>query len=193
MALSENERWLLSFYRVSEISGAQFFGRMARVTKNEDIIVDMTKHFADESAHAWYWTQCIQQLGGKPMLLKNTYQEQYFQISGIPANIMEILAITQIFERRVLDQYNEHSRLPGIQPLIRETLSRIMKDEAWHLQWIKEALRAMGPEYGTQTIKDTLDRYTEIDNRVYKTTMDEFGDRLVAQGSVNSFEESAHV
>ena len=182
MALSENERWLMSFYRISEISGAQFFGRLARVTKNEDIVVDMTKHFADESAHAWYWTQCIQQLGGKPIPLNFTYQEQYFQRSGIPANIMEVLAITQVFERRVLDQYNEHAKHANTHPLIKETLARIMKDEAWHLQWIKEALRGdLATEYGAQTIRDTLERYTDIDNQVYQATMEEFGHRLALQ------------
>ena len=30
MTLAENDRWLLSFYRSSEINGALFFGRIAR-------------------------------------------------------------------------------------------------------------------------------------------------------------------
>ena len=57
--LSENELWLLSFYRTSEISGSLFFGKLARTLRPGPIQIDMTKHFADEANHAWYWTECI--------------------------------------------------------------------------------------------------------------------------------------
>ena len=67
MAVSENELWILSFYRTSEISGSLFFGRLAKSLTSPLVQADMTKHFADESMHAWYWTECIRRLGEKPI------------------------------------------------------------------------------------------------------------------------------
>ncbi len=99
--VDENELWILSFYRTSEISGALFFGRLARTMKPGEIQRDMTKHFSDESMHAWYWTACIEKLGAHALKLEQSYQDQYLAAAGLPVNIMEVLAITQVFEKRV--------------------------------------------------------------------------------------------
>src|SRR5207244_5261114 len=107
----------LSFYRTSEISGSLFFGRLARSMKPGPIQRDMTKHFSDEALHAWYWTSCIENLGAQPLKLREAYQDQYLAAAGMPANLMEILAITQIFERRVVNQYARHSRLSNVDPV----------------------------------------------------------------------------
>jgi hypothetical protein len=112
--LSENELWILSFYRVSEISGALFFGRLARSMQPGRSQEDMTKHFSDEAVHAWYWTDGIQRLDAKPLKLDVAYQDQYLTAAGMPVNMMEILAITQVFERRVMNQYKRHSQVPGM-------------------------------------------------------------------------------
>src|SRR6267142_354827 len=103
--LDENQLWLLSFYRSSEISGSLFFGRLARSMKPSAIQADMTKHFSDEAQHAWFWTSCINRLGAEPIKLSSAYQDQYLTAAGAPSNMMEILAITQIFEKRVVNQY----------------------------------------------------------------------------------------
>jgi len=176
--LDENHRWLLSFYRSSEISGSLFFGRLARSMKPSPIQADMTKHFSDEAQHAWYWTSCINQLGAEPIKLSSAYQDQYLTAAGAPSNMMEILAITQIFEKRVVNQYARHSRIPGINPIVRETLSRIMLDEKWHIQWISEALQAMEPKYGKDLINQTLKRFYEADAEVYRKTTQEHEQRL---------------
>jgi hypothetical protein len=84
--ISENELWLLSFYRVSEISGALFFGRLARSMRPSSIQADMTKHFSDEAMHAWYWTDCIERLGAKPLKLDVAYQDQYLVAAGMPVD-----------------------------------------------------------------------------------------------------------
>src|SRR2546427_11954313 len=133
--LDENELWVLSFYRSSEISGSLFFGRLARSMKPGAIQKDMTKHFSDEALHAWYWTSCIDELGGKPIKLNSAYQDQYLTAAGPPINLMEILGITQIFEKRVVNQYAQHSHIREIKPVVRETLAKIMMDEKWHIQW----------------------------------------------------------
>lgn len=176
--LDENDLWVLSFYRTSEISGALFFGRLARSMRPGPIQRDMTRHFSDESQHAWYWTQCIERLGAQPLKLDQSYQDQYLAAAGMPANLMEVLAITQVFERRVINQYARHARAPGLQEEVRETLARIMADERWHISWIRDALRSMEPEYGKDAIQATLKRFWRADQSVYRQTMEEHTERV---------------
>src|SRR3954468_19332221 len=106
---SENERWLLSFYRTSEINGALFFGRLARSMRSGPMQADMTKHFSDESMHSWLWTECMGKLGVNPIKLRDAYQDSYLEAGGMPMNMMEVLAVTLVFERRVVGQYVTHS------------------------------------------------------------------------------------
>ena len=105
MKIDENLLWILSFYRTSEISGALFFGELARSLRPSAIQQDMTRHFADEANHARYWTDCLAKLGAEPLKLPMAYQNQYLATAGMPTNLMEILAITQVFEKRVVAQY----------------------------------------------------------------------------------------
>jgi bacterioferritin (cytochrome b1) len=178
MKLSDNERWLLSFYRTSEISGSLFFGRLARSMRPGPVQCDMTKHFADEAQHAYYWTECIQHFGEEPYKLSLSYQDQYVSACGIPANLMEVLAITQIFEKRVINQYAKHIRVPGLQPKITQTIERIMEDEKWHIQWVRDALKAMEPKWGKDYIDETKRKFRDADQEVYEKTMKEHEDRI---------------
>lgn len=177
--LSENERWLLSYYRTSEISGAMFFARLAKSVRNPELQRDMTKHFADESQHAWYWSQCLEQLAAKPIRVSDAYQDQYLKAVGLPVNLMEVLAITQVFESRTINHYASHSKRAGVNPLVRDTIAKIMDDEGWHLQWVSESLRSMEPEYGREHVRATLARFTQADEEVYSRTLNEYRQRIL--------------
>jgi hypothetical protein len=176
--LTENERWLLSFYRTSEISGSLFFGRLARSMRPGPVQVDMTKHFADEAQHAWYWTDCIRHFGVEPYKLAVSYQDQYVAACGIPANLMEVLAITQVFEKRVINQYAHHIRVPGLHEKVVSTIDRIMQDERWHIEWVRDALKALESEYGKEQVEATKRRFAEADRDVYAATMKEHEERV---------------
>ena len=178
MMIDENLRWVLSFYRTSEISGALFFGELARSLRPSAIQQDMTRHFADEANHARYWTDCLQKLGAEPLKLPVAYQNQYLAAAGMPTNIMEILAITQVFEKRVVGQYTLHAKSPDTPDIVRETIDTIMADERWHIQWIRDALRKMESEFGADHIRDTLRRFTLADREVYEKTTLEHRERL---------------
>jgi rubrerythrin len=176
--IHDDELWILSFYRRSEISGALFFGRLAQTIRAGPIQHDLTKHFSDESMHAWYWTDCIEKLGAKPIQVDRSYQDQYLEAAGLPVNIMEILAITQVFERRVIGQYALHRALPGLPAEVEATLNRIMQDEKWHIEWVRDALVSLEPEYGAEHIARTIERYAAADRHVYERTLDEHSGRL---------------
>jgi len=180
MNLSENERWLLSFYRMSEISGSLFFGRLARTLPTGPVQMDMTRHFADEAQHARYWTDCLETLGSSPLRLPNSYQDQYINAAGMPVNLMEVLALTQVFERRVVRQYVKHMQAPDLNPVIKETLVKIIEEEKWHLEWIGQALVELEPKFGQARIQQALDRFTAADVAVYAATAKEHEERVEA-------------
>lgn len=178
MSLSDDELFLLSYYRSSEINGSLFFGRLARVLRPGPIQHDMSKHFADEAQHAWYWTQCIDRLGARPMKLADAYQDRYLEAAGAPANLMEVLAVTLVFERRVINQYARHLAAGRVHPEIAATISRIMEDERWHVQWVRDALVGMEERHGKEQVAQTLKRYRDADREVYAETIAEYEARL---------------
>ncbi|MEE8306440.1 MAG: ferritin-like domain-containing protein [Gammaproteobacteria bacterium] len=176
--IDENLRWILSFYRTSEISGALFFGQLARSMRPGPVQRDMTQHFADEAQHAHYWTNCLEQLGTTALKLGQSYQDQYMLAAGMPVNLMEVLAITQVFEKRVFSQYARHSRLTDLDPIVKQTLTTIMDDERWHIEWIRGALEGMRDDYGEEVIAATLQRFHAADEEVYSKTMVEHQQRI---------------
>jgi hypothetical protein len=176
--LDENELWIMSYYRASEIAGAEFFARLARSVRAGPIQRDLTKHFADEAAHAWYWTACIEAHGKEPVKVRDAYQSQYLAAAGMPVNLMEVLAITQVFERRAIRQYTLHRQKHDLSDATRETLDRIMIDEKWHLRWIRDALRTLEDQYTKDAISATLRRFAAADEAVYLQTMAEHEQRL---------------
>lgn len=178
MATDENLCWLLSFYRTSEIGGALFFGQLARALRPSAIQRDMTRHFADEAQHARYWTECLERLHLQPLKLGQSYQDQYVAAAGLPVNLMEVLAITQVFEKRVVSQYALHSRIADLEPEVKETLQRIMNDERWHIEWVRDALKTMEADYGEGAIRETLTRFTEADRAVYRKIAEEHDERI---------------
>ncbi len=174
----DHERWIMSFYRSSEITGALFFGRIANYLPAGPVQTDLTQHFADESMHAWYWTKAMEDCGHKVERVKDAYQDAYLDAVGLPVNMMEILAITSVFERRVISQYAKHLRVPNLNPAVSNTIETIMEDEKWHIHWIGEALKNMESDYGKDEIKGTLKRYQQADKEIYGKLVAENQERL---------------
>jgi demethoxyubiquinone hydroxylase (CLK1/Coq7/Cat5 family) len=171
---------MASFYRSSEISGALFFGRVARTIRGP-LQKDVTHHFADESAHASYWTDCIDGLGLRAIPLRDAYQDRYMEAVGVPASLMEVMAITQVFEKRVISQYNQHMRRENTPDPMRATIEKIMRDERWHVRYVRDALKAMEVRYGAEEIESTLARYTAADEEIYAKAIAELDERFASK------------
>jgi demethoxyubiquinone hydroxylase (CLK1/Coq7/Cat5 family) len=178
--VNENELWMASFYRSSEISGALFFGRVARTIRGP-LQKDVTHHFADESAHASYWTDCIYELDERALALRDAYQDRYMEAVGVPASLMEVMAITQVFEKRVISQYNQHMRREQTPAPVRATIQKIMRDERWHVRYVREALQTMEKRHGQEEIAATLARYTAADEQIYAKAIAEYDERFAIQ------------
>ena len=98
--------------------------------------------------------------------------------AGLPTNLMEILGITLVFEKRVIGQYALHRGTPELQEEIRDTIAKIMEDEKWHISWVSAALEGLKADYGADRVEETLRRFHEADQEVYESVLREHADRL---------------
>ena len=171
MEISENDLWILSYYRESELAGGLVMGRLARETDDDDLRVHLTEHCAEEAHHAWLWTETILKVGGTPKRVAETYQTRYYAEIGMPASLLEILTLTQVFERRVIRHFRAHLKWPNVHPAVAETLYRMIADEVGHLSWVKDRLDRYAEEKGEAVVAETMRRFTEIDQRVYDAAM----------------------
>jgi acyl carrier protein len=169
--ISENDLWILSYYRESELAGSLVMGRLARETDDDDLRVHLTEHCAEEAHHAWLWTETILKVGGTPKRVAETYQTRYYAEIGTPASLLEILALTQVFERRVIRHFRAHLKWPNTHPAVAETLKWMIEDEVGHITWVKDRLDRYAQEKGEAVVANTMRRFTEVDERVYEAAM----------------------
>jgi len=169
--ISENDLWILSYYRESELAGGLIMGRLARETDDDDLRVHLTEHCAEEAHHAWLWTECILNVGGTPKRVAETYQTRYYAEIGMPTSLLEILTLTQVFERRVIKHFRAHLKWPNTHPAVAATLHRMIEDEVGHISWVKDRLDRYAAEKGEALVTDTMRRFTEVDERVYDAAM----------------------
>jgi demethoxyubiquinone hydroxylase (CLK1/Coq7/Cat5 family) len=168
MVISNDELYILSYYRAGELAGSVLFGRMALHTTIDHIRTPLTKHCLEEAAHAWLWTQTIEDLGYTPLKVTQTYQTEYGREFGLPKNMLEVLCLTQILERRVMMHFNRHLNRPETHPLIIETLQKMIDDETEHLGWIWKELTTFSRENGDGEVEATMRELKAIDQRVYQ-------------------------
>jgi bacterioferritin (cytochrome b1) len=169
--ISENDLWILSYYRESELAGGLIMGRLARETDDDDLRVHLTEHCAEEANHAWLWTQTILKVGGTPRRVAETYQARYYAEIGTPTSLLEILTLTQVFERRVIRHFRAHLKWPNTHPAVIETLQRMIAEEVGHITWVKDRLDRYAAEKGEALVAETMRRFTEVDQRVYESAM----------------------
>jgi acyl carrier protein len=169
--ISENDLWILSYYRESELAGGLIMGRLARETDDDDLRVHLTEHCAEEAFHAWLWTQTILKVGGTPKRVAETYQARYYAEIGTPTSLLEILALTQVFERRVIRHFRAHLKWPNVHPAVADTLHKMIEDEVGHISWVKDRLDRYAAEKGDAIVAETMRRFTEVDERVYEAAM----------------------
>src|SRR4051812_39577801 len=166
LEISTNELWLLSFYRESELAGGLLMGRLAQQTDDDDLRVRLTEHCAEETRHAWAWTECILEVGGTPLRVSETYQSRYHSLLGDPTSMLEVLALSQIFERRVMRVFHAHLHRPNTHPAVKRTLQQLMDDEVDHIRWVKDRLDAHAAAHGEEVVNEMLDRFQRADDQI---------------------------
>ncbi len=179
MFVDKAEISLLNFYRASELHGGLILGQMVRRTRDPELIMQLTRHSAEEIMHAQLWTETIVAVGGKPSPVRDTYQNRYVAVVGMPISVLEVLALTQVFERRVYRHFTLHLRNPAVHPVVAATLSRMLEEEKGHLSWVKHWLDDQARAKGT-VVRDVMRRYVVADQGIYDALSAEYGFRAAA-------------
>ena len=136
MEITPQEHRRLNFYRASELHGGLLLGKLVLRVSEPELILQLTRHSAEEVRHAELWTRAIIAVGGCPSPTDDTYQVRYGAALGSAQSVHEVLALTQVFERRVYKHFIEHERTPGTHPQVRSTLRTMIKEEQDHLSWV---------------------------------------------------------
>jgi hypothetical protein len=179
MQISDLELTVLNFYRASELQGGLILGRLVQHVRDADLILRLTAHSAEEVLHAQLWTETIVDVGARPFPTSDTYQSRYAAAIATPTSLLEVLALTQVFERGVYRHFMLHLRRPGTHPRVQATLRRMLADERGHLSWVKEWLDSQTGARRS-AIPALLRRYSAVDAAIRKQLLDEYGWRELA-------------
>ena len=159
---------LFNYYRDAELRGANLLFRLMSHLDDGDSQVKLSKHFEEETHHAWLWTKRIADIGGRPAKVADGYQTR-IGLRVMPRNLIDILALTVVVEERSFQRYREHAARPDVDPETRKVLETVSTDEKWHISWIRGKLEQLAKETdgGIEKMNEALERYRAIDQQVY--------------------------
>ena len=170
MSATDKQVMIFSFYRDAELRGARLLFNLLHHIKDAEAQLKMSRHLADETRHAWLWTKRIADLGGAPVMIDDGYQRRLGLRTGVPKDIIDLLALTVVVEERARSRYMQHAALPNVDSETLQVLKAVTEDETWHLSWIERQMREFAREQGKPERADqALERYRAIDREVYAT------------------------
>lgn len=158
---------VFSYYRNAEQHGASLLFRLLRHLQDPEAQVSLSQHLADETRHAWLWTERIVRAGGKPLMVCDGYQVRMGRAAGVPRDLVDLLALTVVVEQRALRRYQQHLRRPGLDADTEQVLRAVSKDEGWHIDWVRTYGRELARRRAEGTrFDEAMARYREIDREV---------------------------
>ena len=164
----DSEVRLYSYYRDAELRGSNLLYRLLRILRDGESQIALSQHLADETRHAWLWTQCIQELGATPLPVEDGYQVRIGRRAGLPRHPVDLLALTVVVEQRALKRYHEHLERDGVPERTLEVLRAVSKDEGWHIDWIRRKAREIAEAEGEpERFEQALARFRTIDREVW--------------------------
>jgi bacterioferritin (cytochrome b1) len=158
---------LFSYYRDAELRGADLILRLINRADNLALQEKLTKHLADETNHAWLWTERIRALGGDPVRINDGYHRHLRRKTGLPSHILELLALTCVVEERAQRRYEEHAARPDVDADTLVVLKQMRGDEEDHLAWVKEKLAELEQIEGVEKVAATLDRFRKLEEEAF--------------------------
>jgi len=170
MSATDKQVMIFSFYRDAELRGARLLFNLLHHVKDAEAQLKMSRHLADETRHAWLWTKRIADLGAAPVMIDDGYQRRLGLRTGVPKDLIDLLALTVVVEERARSRYIQHAQLPNVDEETLRVLKAVTEDESWHLSWIERLMREIAREQGNpQRAEQALERYRAIDREVYAT------------------------
>jgi bacterioferritin (cytochrome b1) len=170
MSATDKQVMIFSFYRDAELRGARLLFNLLHHIKDAEAQLKMSRHLADETRHAWLWTKRIADLGAAPVMIDDGYQRRLGLRTGVPKDLIDLLALTVVVEERARSRYMQHAELPNVDQETLRVLKAVTEDESWHLSWIERLMREIARQQGNpQRADQALERYRAIDREVYAT------------------------
>jgi ferritin-like protein len=167
-AHTDSEVRLYSYYRDAELRGSNLLYRLLRILPDGESQIALSQHLADETRHAWLWTERIQELGATPVPVEDGYQVRIGRRAGIPRHPVDLLALTVVVEQRALRRYHEHLKREGVPERTLEVLRAVSKDEGWHIDWIRRKAREIAAAQGEpERFEQAVERFRAIDREVW--------------------------
>ena len=164
----EYEVLAYSYYRDAELRGSNLIYRLLRILRDDESQVLLSEHLADETRHAWLWTERITEMGAAPLPITDGYQVRIGKRAGLPRHPVDLLALTVVVEQRALKRYVEHLKRDDVPDRTREVLRAVTRDEGWHVDWVRKKGRAIAVEQGTPgRFDEAIVRYRTIDEEVW--------------------------
>jgi rubrerythrin len=158
---------VFSYYRNAEQHGSNLLFRLLRHLEDPDAQIALSQHLADETRHAWLWTERIIRAGAKPLVVCDGYQTRMGRMAGMPRDVIDLLALTVVVEQRALRRYQQHLRRPNLDEDTQAVLKSVTKDEAWHIDWIRKLGRDMSKQQGVEKrFDEAIAKYREVDRQV---------------------------
>jgi hypothetical protein len=179
MQITEREERLLNFYRASELHGGLILGGLVRRAAEPELILKLTRHSAEEVRHSELWAQTILAVGGEPRPIDDTYQSRYAAVLARSLDVPEVLALTQVFERRVYRHFLEHARRSGTHARVRTCLGTMIEEERDHLSWVWEWLNHHAGMSAPE-LQEMMRGFHELDDGVYQQLCEEYEWHLAA-------------
>ncbi len=177
--VSDAEVSLLNFYRASALHGGLILGQMARRSCEPELIARLTRHSAEEMLHSLWWTETIARLSGCTKAVTDTYHSRCVEIVGTPISLLEVIALTSVFEHRICECLQLHLNEPDVHPIVVATLRRVLADERWHLRWIGEWLMEER-KINAQKVSSAVGRYAIADREICEALSAAYGLRKSA-------------
>ena len=132
--------WRVSWYRHSELEGSLLLGRVVRHATDAYLVRELTRHAAEEARHAWVWTRAIDAAGLPTLRIYRSYQSFYRDELAPPRTLLDVLALTHVFEQRVERHFTDELTRSGVPQPIRRAFALMLHDEQHHLHWVGQWL-----------------------------------------------------
>jgi ferritin-like protein len=158
-----------SYYRDAELRGSNLIYRMLRILRDDESQMLLSEHLADETRHAWLWTERLKEIGAAPMRVDDGYQVRIGRRAGLPRHPVDLCALTVVVEQRALKRYQEHLKRDNVSDRTLEVLRAVSRDEGWHIDWMRKKGREIAAAEGTpERFDEALDRFRAIDREVWE-------------------------
>ena len=131
----------------------------------------LTKHCSEEANHSLLWNNVIRELDLPTIRIFRSYQSFFLQRGNLPTSLVEVLAFTQIFERRVHQTFIRELMDPATPEPAQKAYLQMVQDEKGHLSWVADWLKQQSSASGL------LEHYRQIDESVF-TSLEPYRERL---------------